>query len=396
VVQWPKTTPSFASLHTSTYARTNGVTRNTGMRLPEALVTIAERFSDAGWATAGVVTNSNLARVFRFDQGFDHYVEAWSIARAGDAERAGYVTDEALAWLRRRPEDRPFFLWVHYVDPHARYQPPAPFHEQFVGDRFYSGERRVPLHPGRDDDMDGIPARSHLGTRDEVDYYVAQYDAEIRYNDREIGRLLRALDETGLRDRTVIALSADHGESLGDHRYYFDHGRRPYDSCARVPLLFRVPGASAGLRIAHPVELVDLHPTLLELAGLPRGPALHGRSLVPWLRGGLDPGRSPWAVTESGTETPWQVAIRDARWKLIHVPHPRDRALMTGAEWELYDLAADPGETRNVAEAEPERVAAMRRALEDWEQRTAMGKAVETPWIDTETAARLRALGYLD
>lgn len=395
-VQWPKTTPSFVSMLTSTYPRTNGVTRNTGMRLPEGLVTLAERFSDAGWATAAVVTNSNLARVFRFDQGFDVYVEAWSRPRPDDPERAAHVTAEALAWLGGRPPDRPFFLWVHYVDPHARYEPPAPFDGMFVGDAFYSAARRAPLHAGRDEDMGGIPARAALGARDEVDYYVAQYDAEIRYMDHEIGRLLRGIDRAGLRERTVVAFTSDHGESLGEHRYYFDHGRLPYDDCVRVPLIFRVPGGRAGLRWTRPVELVDLHPTLLALAGLPIGSEVQGRSLLPALEGRDDPARAAWAFSESGYETPWQVAIRDEAWKLVHVPSLPDRALMTGEEWELYHLAADPGEKVNLVQAEGARVARMRAALEAWERRSGKAPPATPPEIDAATAARLRALGYVD
>jgi arylsulfatase A-like enzyme len=398
VAQWPKTTPSFVSMHTSTYPRTNGVTRDTQQALPAPLPTIAERLADAGYETAAVVTNANLARLFGFDQGFASYVETWKDERPDDPERGGYVTDHALAWLARRPKDRAFFLWVHYVDPHARYEPPAPYDGMFVGDAHYDPTRRAPLHAGRDEDMGGIPARSRLGDRDEVDFYVAQYDAEIRYTDFEIGRLLAALDETSPRERTVVVLTADHGEALGEHGYYFDHGRLPYDDCARVPLLVRAPGAVAGRVVERPVELIDVLPTLLALAGLPPSPGAEGRSLFPLLSGDDDPGRAPYAFTESGYTEAWQRALRDERWKLVHVRDPADRALMTGAEWELYDVLADPGETRNRIADAPAEAARLTGGLDEWVRRGPSGPtaATQTVPIDRETEERLRNLGYVE
>ncbi len=400
VAQWPKTTPSMASLLTGTYPRTNGITRDTRQVLPARLVTLAEQLANAGYVTAAVVTNANLARDFGFAQGFDHYLEAWTTVRDDDPERAQHVTDHALASLASRPHDRPFFLWVHYVDPHARYEPPAPYDDLFVHDAHYDPARRAALHEGRDEDMGGIPARARLGDRDEVDFYVAQYDAEIRYADHEIGRLLAALDASSSRDRTAVILTADHGESLGEHAYYFEHGRLPYDDCVRVPLLVRPPGPplERGRVIDHPVELIDVLPTLLSFAGLEAPPGAEGRRLA------LVPGDanrdadSAFAFTESGYTDRWQRAVRDSRWKLIQVRDPADRAQMTGSEWELYDLALDPGETKNLARAFPDEVARLAAVLGEWESRGPAEPVQPIPAvpIDRETEQRLRNLGYVE
>lgn len=400
VAQWPKTTPSVVSLLTGTYPRTNGVTRDTRQALPASRVTIAERLADAGYDTAAVVTNANLARLFGFDQGFSAYIETWKDSRDDDPERATYVTDHALDWLAQRPRDRPFFLWVHYVDPHARYEPPAPYDGMFEHDAYYDPAHRAPLHAGRDDDMGGIPGRARLGDRTEVDFYRAQYDAEIRYVDHEIGRLLSKIDDASPGERIAVVLTADHGESLGEHEYYFDHGRLPYDDCVRVPLVVRPPDRAdpPGRVVERPVELIDILPTLLTFAGLPPLAGAEGRSLAPLLSGEEDPGRSPYAFTESGYSEAWQRSIRDARWKLVHVRDPADRALMTGAEWELYDVIADPGETRNLfaqAPAEAERLAA---GLADWVRRGPVSptQPIQTVPIDRETEDRLRSLGYVE
>jgi len=398
VVQWPKTTPSLASLHTGVYPSTSGVTRHTQQAVPPRFATLAERLADAGYATAAVVTNGNLARAYGFDQGFDSYVESWRAATADDPERAAHVTDAALAWLDAHDEGRPFFLWVHYVDPHAFYEPPAPFDRMFVADAHYDPAWRAPLEPRAAEDIGGIPARARLGAHDQVAYYVALYDGEIRYTDQEIGRLLRRLRGPGLGSRTAIVFSADHGESLGEHEYYFEHGRLPYDDCVRVPLIVRLPGGEGGGRVVdRPVELLDLLPTLLGLAGVPVPPEAEGRSLAPLLAGESDPDRPPVAFTESGYTDTWQRAVRDERWKLVWMPDPADRGLVDAAEWSLYDLAADPGEIRNVASEHPDEIGRLRAALEAWIQRPQASTVTATraPTIDRATEERLRKLGYV-
>jgi arylsulfatase A-like enzyme len=269
----------------------------------------------------------------------------------------------------------------------------------FVGDAHYDAGRRAPLNPGRDDDMHGIPERARLGDHDELAYYVAQYDAEIRYMDHEVGRLLRGIEAALPRERTAVILTADHGESLGEHAYYFEHGRLPYETCTRVPLVVRAPGGLHAARgVERPVTLVDLMPTLLGFAGLAIPEEAEGRSLVPLLAGADDPDRSAFVFTQSGYSQAWQRTVRDERWKLVHVRDPADRALMTGAEWELYDLLSDPGETRNLAGEEPEQANRLRAALDAW---VAAGprNAVLGPGavrLDADTEERLRRLGYVE
>jgi arylsulfatase A-like enzyme len=398
VTQWPKTTPSLASLHTGVYPSTNGVTRHTQQALPAAFATLAQRLSEAGYETAAVVTNGNLARAYRFDKGFDSYIETWRSPTADDPERAAHVTDAAIAWLDARRSERPFFLWVHYVDPHAPYTPPPPFDGMFVGDAHYDPSERAPLSEQPIEDIDGIPARSRLGVHDEIAYYVAQYDAEIRYSDGEIGRLFDRVEAGASGARTAIVLTADHGESLGEHRYYFEHGRLPFDGCVRVPLVVRLPGGHGGGRsVKSPVQLVDVLPTVLEIASVAVPGEAEGRSLVPLLAQGQDPERGAFAFTESGYTDSWQRSVRDARWKLVWTPDPSDRAIATGTEWALFDLATDPSETTDVAAAHPDQVERLRSALESWRHRSGVSTIalVPAPRVDHDTEERLRKLGYV-
>jgi arylsulfatase len=393
---WPLTTPSFAAMLTGTYGHTNGIMRTTGQRLPDRALTLAELLRAGGYRTLAAVGNVNLASVFNFDQGFDRYLELW---REHDDARTRVTTARGLDLLRSAAASaQPFFLWVHFFDPHARYRPPSPYDHLFVGDAYYDPSRRAPLHVGRRDDMGGIPASVALGHEDHVAYYVAQYDGEIRYVDEQVGRLLAGLSDTGLADRTLVVLTADHGESLGDHDYYFEHGRLPYDDCAHVPLIVRAPGVGrAGSRIAAPVGLVDLLPTVLDLAGLPADDRAEGHSLRRLLESG-DAGTPPsFAFTESGFARDYQRSITGSRYKLVFVPDAGDRRLMTGRRLELYDLAADPGETRNVLDEHPEIAAELEHRLFRWMREAGPGAAPPPPvGIDALAAGELRSLGYAD
>ncbi len=396
IVQWPKTGPSFASMLTSTYGHFNGLIRHGRKPVSEKLLLLAELMKEHGYRTAAIVTNPNVAARYKFDQGFDHYREIWREDPAQDGET---VTLRAVQWLERNKEDRPFFLWLHYVDPHAKYAPPAPYHEMFVGDPHYDPGWRVPLGTELKADIGSIPIASQLPGRDEIAYYVAQYDAEIRYVDAQIGRVLDALQALGLYENSLIVFTSDHGESLGEHNYFFEHGRLPYDTCARVPLFLRLPGgAEAGRVVERPVELIHLVPTILELAALPPHPEAQGRSLVPLLYGRDDP-LPEWAFTESGYEQDYQRAMRNATWKLIYVPSAADRAIMQGTLFELYRIAEDPGELRNLVNEEPALARELQQRLLAWVEASRTGARLpeaETFDLDPAGQEALRSLGYVE
>jgi arylsulfatase A-like enzyme len=396
VSQWPLTSPSFAALMSGTYGHTSGLMRMTAQRMPDRSLMLAELLKAGGYRTRAAVGNVNLARVFNFDQGFDTYRELW---RGDDERRTEQITRSGLDLLRQSSADRPFFLWLHFFDPHARYRPPKPFDRMFVGDRYFDPAWRVPLHARKGDDIGGIPGHVSLGGEDRVAFYVAQYDAEIRYVDAQVGLLLQALDEQGLAGNTLVVLTADHGESLGDHNYFFEHGRLPYDDCVHVPLIVRGPGiGKPGATVSSPVQLIDLVPTLLDLAGLPPDPRAEGKSLRRLL-GGERPGGARWAYafTESGFAQDYQRSITGERYKLVYVPDAGDRRIMRGRELELYDLQADPRETRNLVDARPEVAALLKQEL--WRWIADGGDAAPAPAavrVDRQAEDQLRSLGYID
>jgi arylsulfatase A-like enzyme len=396
VSQWPLTSPSFAAMMSSTYGHTNGLVRTTAQRMPDRPLMLAEMLKAGGYSTGAAVGNVNLARAFNFDQGFDTYRELW---REDDERKTEQITRTGLDLLKQASADRPLFLWLHFFDPHARYQPPKPFDQMFVGDQHFDPAWRVPLHARKGEDLGGIAGNVNLGREDRVAYYVAQYDAEIRYVDQQVGILLKALEEQGLAGNTLVVLTADHGESLGEHNYFFEHGRFPYDDCAHVPLIVRGPGiGKPGEAVSSPVELIDLVPTLLDLAGLPPDPRTEGKSLRRLLAGER-PGGARWAYafTESGFARDYQRSITSERYKLVYVPDAGDRRIMQGRELELYDLAADPGETRNLVDQRPEVAALLKKQL--WRWITAGGAAAPPPeavGVEGQAEEQLRSLGYIE
>jgi arylsulfatase A-like enzyme len=419
VVQWPKTGPSFASMFTATYPKDNGIVRRIGQPIPCRFRMLAEELKAAGYQTHAVVANAAVASDFYFDQGFDTYLEAWEVEQ-GDLDPIGAeaITRLATGLLETiAGSEAPYFLWVHYVDPHAPYAPPAEWSDRFQGDEHFDPAVRIPITDRPKQQMLGIGPDRVLDGRDELAFYVARYDAEIAYVDHWIGELLATAGQRGLLDETLTVLTSDHGESLGEHGYYFDHGRFGFETCLRVPLVFHYPGVLEPRVDAEPVELIHLAPTLLETAGLALadGVWMQGRSLWRRLHGMPPPGEGdeaaaspgPLAFAEAGWEAndKWQKIVRDSRFKLIYAQTRPEQQWIggPGVRFTLFDLVNDPGETVNVAERLPEDTDRLTRELWAWDRAEkfpvlveprAAACAEERSMTD-ETAAVLKALGYL-
>jgi choline-sulfatase len=350
VTHVPLTGPSHASILTGRNPLGHGFRDNGGYVLPAEVKTAAEGFKAAGYRTAGFVSGFPLDRRFGFDRGFDVYDD--HLPRGNDRRRTPYVerfadatTDAVLRWLEAAAPATaaPWFLWVHYYDPHAPYEPPADLGERFRG---------------------------------------VAYDGEIAFVDREIARLFRTLDERKLTDRTVVLVTADHGESLGEHGE-MTHGLFVYDATLRVPWLMAGPGVPRGRVSSTVARGMDVLPTLADYAGVALA-GTEGRSLRPAADGAAMEDAPAYAETLYPLrEFGWAPlhAWRTAKYKLIEAPRP-----------EIYDLEADPGETKNRAAEEAERRDGFKGKLDAAMARPAPSAAAE---VDPETAERLAALGYL-
>jgi arylsulfatase A-like enzyme len=281
-----KTVPSHASIMTSRYVREHSVGWWNGPTRLEGLTTLADRFQEAGYATAAFVSNVVLKSRTGLDHGFDRYddrLPGAEMNRSMFFERtADETAGEAIEWLREA-RDRPFFLWVHLQDPHGPYTPPAPFDTR-VPEVPLRNDRELPVlkdnqGPG------GLPAYQLLDGPRRASRYAGLYAGEVAFVDEWVGALVAAASAGSSGRGTVILLVADHGESLDEEGFFFQHGHSTSPEQARVPFLVVAPGVARS-RISGVVSHVDVAPTLLDLAGLSPLDDASGVSLVPQLRRG--------------------------------------------------------------------------------------------------------------
>jgi arylsulfatase len=410
----PRTTQSVASILTGRLPKSHGA-RGLFARLPETNTTLAEILKRAGFDTAAVVSNTFLRPRQGFEQGFDLYdnpEDRW------DADSAAAITAVAVRWLDARPADRPFFLWAHYLDPHWLYEPPAPWDRAFDP----GFDRPFTLY----DDLEaGRLTKGQVIFGDVVDeaqarHVVALYDGEIARTDAAVGALLDRL--AAIDGPVLTVLTSDHGESLGEHGYHYAHGEYLYEEGLRIPLIIRYPKVvAAGARERGAVLNIDIAPTILALAGIPGMQGVEGRPLL--APGGGRPGSAAtaarsrnltWAESDyqlihpenpryyiPGPRGRWSAAS-DGRHKLIHIPRPGGEFL------ELYDLAADPGETTNLA-ADPALAGVRARLLRSLLEFADYGGGPPSPGapaagdgsdptrdLSPEDIERLRSLGYIN
>jgi len=362
----PITLPSHASILTGLEPCAHGLHDNGTYTAGDGLLTLAEIFKGRGYATGAVVGSHVLDSRYGLDQGFDVYDDDFTAPRRQKKRlfterQAEEVAQRGMEWLTGRAnarlagredarlqgrEEEPFFLWLHFFDPHMGYEPPEPFRSRFRRD-LYSGE--------------------------------------IAYTDYWIGKVLEhlaALGNGSVAARTITVLTADHGEALGEHGED-THAFFIYQSTIRVPLIVQCPGFAPGVAqgLARGIDIV---PTLLELLGIDADPGIAGRSLVPAMRGAPRP-RLCYLETEMPLSRGWAPlrGVTNDRWKFIEAPRP-----------ELYDLEEDPGETRNIY---GERSAIAGRLREELERLLAAGAgsgAAERKELTREEREIFEALGY--
>lgn len=408
IAQWPKTGVSFASMFTGMYPQTTGLTHKAALQVPEQYLTLPELMATRGYTGLAVVSNGVLGKRLGWDAGFDEYWETWQLAPEPSDDPVEYrkylnarrVNELALPMLEAHQDAPHLFVWLHYSDPHAPYLLPEDVDNPFVGDAWYAGDETVELDPQSDH-------ATALGNRRDLKHYVAAYDANVRFTDEHIGKVLSRAGELGLLDDALVIVTADHGESLGEHGYYFGHGRLPYNQGSHVPLLFHWPGKlAAGRTVDRPVELVSLYPTLRQLAApdSPPVPGLEGRSLAPLLR----PGDVPAEALESfelafsqaggGSPTTHFRNLQDERFKLIYHPAMKGKGGERPRTYELYDLASDPGETDNLFREDDRESRRLVRELQSWMKGADWIRKdqAQVDQLGDETEKALRALGYTE
>ena len=343
----PETLPSHTTILSGELPYEHGVRDNVGFTVKPGQWFIQRALHDHGWPTGGFVSAYVLRKATGIGQGFDLYDSDLPPTSGelgvGAVQRPGPETlAAALKWLNARDARKPFFLFVHFYEPHKPYEPPA----------------RYSMY---------LP-----------------YDGEIAYADELVGRLLDRLRQMKLYDRSTIVLLSDHGEGLGDHGED-EHGLFLYQETVHVPLIVKLAGRHLITRVDAPVQHIDVVPTLLDVAGIGRPDMLHGRSLMPVLTGtGTLPATGIYAeALYSRYHFGWSElhSLTDERYSYIRAP--RD---------ELYDLQNDPHEAASLVSARPSVHQAMRGALETLIARAGITAPAQ---VDEQDRQRLAALGYV-
>ncbi|MFQ5790306.1 MAG: sulfatase [Acidobacteriota bacterium] len=377
----PWTLPSFGSIYTGRFPSRHGtgvmVETRRGRRKPGGMHTrvrtLAEILSESGYATGAIVNNPFLAPEFGVARGFASY--DYVPGSATNIRRADVVVDRALAWIDRL-RGEPYFLLVHFFDPHLNYDAPKPFRGRFS--REYRSKLTIPVH--------GIGAirSGRLALADSDRHFIgAAYDEEIAFVDQQLGRLREGLTARGVLRRGLVVLTSDHGEELFEHGG-FEHGHAMWQELLHVPMVFWGDGVLPGREMA-PVSLVDLAPTILEAAGSAPHQPLEGLSLWANLTAGAPvPARTLYAEgTLYGAEQ--KAAIRWPHKVVIDMQRTAPR---------LFDLDLDPHETSDAAASRPKLAAQLVADLAAKLQAARRAALIPAP-LKAETREKLRALGYL-
>jgi len=381
------TAPSHATLFTSLHPTTHGVTKN-GLVLQQEHRTLTDVLDEAGYQTAAIVSGLPVVRSFGVLQGFESVMDDLPVDRnalepracqTSGVEKCGErTTEEAMRWLADgRDPKRPFFLFVHYYDPHKSYEAPAPFASQ-------------PTPSGKPSFRERCRAARE------------RYRNEVAYTDHLIGKITAEIARLGLADDTLVLVTADHGEAFDEHENC-QHTGDLYEELVRIPLLVRWPGKiRGGWRSSEPIGLVDVMPTVLDLLRLEAGTTLQGRSVGEALLGdesSVSPG--PVFFERAHFERKkrlqgrrffgTQLGVRDGRWKYMEATEESRRS--------LYDLETDPRESDNLIAERPDETMRLARVLADWRQQTMDARPEwrsQKRADSKEVVEGLRALGYVE
>ena len=357
------TQPSYTTLLTGQLPMTHNIVSHGGhANIARETPMLPEILAQAGYTTCSV---DNLWRHrFWYGRGFEFIIDPSVTKNLLISVTCEELNHRTIPWIKQHAGE-PFFLFMHYWDPHYPYIPPQQYRHLY-----YQGNPVDPENHSLDAWWDhplGALAkdtwlRTPQGVVTDADYVSALYDQEIRHQDDGLRAVVEAIDEAGLAEQTLIIILGDHGESLTEHGIFFEHYGL-YDATLHVPMIMRLPGQlPAGVRLPRMLQHIDIAPTVLEAAGLPVPKAMDGKSFWKLAAGQESEGGYDAVIS---AECTWQAcwSLRTDRYKLILPREPNDDGVIAR---ELYDLEADPAEERNIVEERPDLAATLEARLEEW------------------------------
>jgi arylsulfatase A-like enzyme/lysophospholipase L1-like esterase len=409
IAQSTWTLPSLASIMSSTYPCTH---RAIEFEKPidSSVFLLAEILKTERYHT-GFFSNEGLFdMMLGLQRGFDEFCDI-------GGKKADGIIQRSMKWLEIN-QDKPFFLWLHIFDTHGPYRPPPPYNKMYLFNKPDIGYKLVPLLKYDQFSLGGIPRYVvEKGIKD-ADYYIAQYDGEISFVDNNIGALLVGLKRLNLYRNTLIIITADHGENLGEHDRYFSHYDVPYEALIKVPLIIKgdiiIPARKV---IPTQVQSIDIMPTILDILRIERPEGIEGTSLLPLIWSGWYPSLYAFSSFADSAAT----SIRTEDWKLIHLEYSEfsgylrrnidylennnreglfiqlDRYWEEGRfpEYQLYNLKNDPDELVNLVDENKQKFKFLRQRLDIWEGNQTVSETSNMfKKLDKKTKERLRSLGY--
>ena len=386
----PQTLPSHTSIFTGLHPRTHKAISHESV-VADEVTTLAEILKDRGYRTTAFISSHVLDSKYGLNQGFDRYWQVNQVMRPKQREIAQQrgldpTTNEVLSWLEENASTR-FFAWIHWFHPHRPYAPPLELRPRFVGDYLGDANSSTEFLMNVWRDEIDLPA-------EDVRYLSQLYDGEIAFTDEQVGRVLDALNVLGISDKTIIVLTADHGEMLYEHEFYFGHDIALYEECIMIPLIVSHPGLGVTpKRLPGLVQSIDIFPTLLGFLGIGCPAGTEGKSLEPLVIG-AETRTAEYAFSETfpfPEKAMPRHAVRTEGRKLIW--RETKEGILTK---HFYDLGADPGEMSDIMADEPEAGRTLDRTLYEWTKADGLHPA---PIPTAKEAGRiqiLRSLGYLE
>lgn len=375
------------SIFTFVFPSVHGIA-NDGDILSSKFVTLAEVLRNQGYSTLAYMPNPHLKKKFNFDQGFGIYddqilnIRTPGLSKSERFETAKRINNRVLKWLE--DNNRRFLIYIHYRDVHAPYVPPSPYDELYYDSDDPKNVRRI-----TDEEYSIMyPEMRHEDDYNDLNYYLSQYDGEIRYVDDQIKHLLDAMKKLGVLDNTFLFLTADHGEHFLEHGNW-THGQTLYDEVIHIPLIIKFPeNEMQGMRLDAPVHTFDISATILDLLELKPEINMQAKSLLPLVNREVD---NVWEYTfVESVDDPVKKCLRNGKWKFI-------QTFGISAE-ELYNLQEDPSESDNLILQEPELAQDLRKklgALVKANEMLSKSHLVKREKLDEKTIEQLKSLGYI-